>query len=58
MNLYNKMFILPWPQQKPNSVCVPEIVYQAMEAPATPTTAIVMAIAETADLLILPPQEK
>ena len=53
MNQYNTKLILSCPGQTPNSVRTPEVASRAMEALAAPTAVIAMAIAETADSLIL-----
>ena len=52
MNPYNTKLISSCPKQTLNSVWAPEMAKRAMEAPATPTAAIAMAITETAHLLI------
>ena len=53
MNPYNIKLILSCSKPTPNSIRTPEVASRAMEALATPTAAIAMAIAETAHLLIL-----
>ena len=58
MNLYNTKLILSCPKQTPNSIWVPKMANQAMEAPVTPTAAIATVIVEKTDFLILYPQEK
>ena len=55
MHPYNTKLISSCPKQTSNSVWAPEMAKRAMEAPATLTVAIRMAIAETADLVILHP---
>ena len=53
MNSYNTKFVSLCPKQTSNSVRMPEEVDQAMEALAATSTAIAMAITETAYSLIL-----
>ena len=53
MNPYNMKIISSCFKLTPNSVRTPEMASRAMEAFVAPIAAITMAIAETADLLIL-----
>ena len=55
MTPYNTKLTSPCPKQIPNSVRTPEVASRAMEALATPTAAIAMAIMEITDLLIFHP---